>query len=260
MTKRFFLTVPVFLVVAGCASLKTPLRSDALWNIISEKCLPQYKASPQTPNPCIEVNLEKGEAYGYVVFKDRVGELQYLLMPTAKITGIESAPLLQEDATNYFDLAWKARSYMEKKHGAAISPEAVSLAVNSQYGRSQNQLHIHVSCPKPEVQAQIAKDLSLFHAGWAVVPGGLLGHQYFARKISEQDLENKNAFKMLAEGVPGAQDHMGEFGLAMVAVKNKAEPLSLVLLASRLDRASGSRGSVEEIQNHDCPQLKVTSK
>ncbi|UXR63950.1 CDP-diacylglycerol diphosphatase [Bdellovibrio bacteriovorus] len=260
MTKRFFLAVPVFLVVVGCASLKAPLRSDALWNIISEKCLPLAKSGDQAKNPCIEVNLAKGEPHGYVVFKDRVGELQYLLMPTAKITGIESAELLNSDVTNYFDLAWKARSYMERKHGSAIAPEAVSLAVNSQYGRSQNQLHIHVSCPKPEVQAQIAKDLMLFHAGWAVVPGGVLGHEYFAKKISVQDLENKNAFKLLAEEVPGAKEHMGEFGLALVAVKNKAEPLSLVLLASRVDRTTGSRGSIEEIQNHDCPQLKVANK
>ncbi|XLM23386.1 CDP-diacylglycerol diphosphatase, partial [Chromobacterium piscinae] len=30
--------------------------------------------------------------------------------------------------------------------GEPLPRQAVSLAINSQYGRSQNQLHIHISC------------------------------------------------------------------------------------------------------------------
>lgn len=232
-------------------------RSDALWNIISTQCLPAHK-NGDAGNPCIEVNTSPDEAHGYVVFKDRVGELQYLLMPTAKITGVESPAILADDATNYFDLAWKARSYMEKKYGSDIPVEAVSLAVNSQYGRSQNQLHIHISCPNPSVQKQIAAELPQLKNGWSLVPGGVLGHQYYAKKISETDLENKNAFKQLANEVPEAQGHMGEFGLAMVAVKNKKKGTVLVLLASRKDLLSNNWGSVEEIQDHNCPQLSKT--
>lgn len=230
-------------------------RSEALWNIISTKCLPDSQRNEKS-NPCIEVNTTQGTTHGYVVFKDRVGDLQYLLMPTAKITGMESPEILAEGATNYFNIAWKARSYMEKKRGSKIPIEAMSLAINSQYGRSQNQLHVHISCPNPSVQKQMQSESSRLTKKWSIVPGGILGHQYYAKKISEKDLEQKNAFKQIANEIPDAKEHMGEFGLAMIAVKDKKNTDALVLLTSRVDRSTNNRGSVEEIQDHDCPQLK----
>ncbi|MFV8248352.1 CDP-diacylglycerol diphosphatase [Bdellovibrio bacteriovorus] len=229
-------------------------RSDALWNIISTQCLPLHKIGEEK-NPCIEVNIAHGEEKGYVVFKDRVGDLQYLLMPTEKITGMESPEIRDAGATNYFDLAWKAKTYMDKKHGSVIPVEAVSLAINSQFGRSQNQLHIHVSCVKPQVQQQLQEQAAKLKNGWTLLPQPLLGHKYYVRKISEKELEKGNAFQMLADGVPGAKDHSGEFGLGLVAVKDKKKGHSLILLTSRFERGSNNYGSVEEIQDHSCPQL-----
>lgn len=245
----FFL---VLISLIGCSTPPTVLRSDALWNIISTQCLAQ-KDSPQ--NPCAQVNVDKGVDRGFVVFKDRIGDFQYLLMPTAKITGIESPVLLEEATTNYFDLAWKARNFMEKKYGSVIPQESVSLAINSFYGRSQNQLHIHISCPKVEVQKAVAVQSKKLKAGWSILPDGLLDHQYYARKVSEQELNQRSAFRILADELPDAKDHMAEFGLGLIAVKNK-KATDLILLATRRDPATTNRGSIEEIQDHGCPQLR----
>lgn len=87
-----------------------------------------------------------------MVLKDRNGPLQYLLMPTAKITGIESPQVLQPDTANFFALAWQARHFMADKLGKPIDDAAISLAINSEYGRTQNQLHIHISCLQPAVK------------------------------------------------------------------------------------------------------------
>ena len=62
---------------------------DALRHIVLQQCVPNQQQH-QNPSPCAEVNL-KG---GYVLFKDRNGPLQYLLMPTYRINGTESPLLL----------------------------------------------------------------------------------------------------------------------------------------------------------------------
>ncbi|VCV66264.1 CDP-diacylglycerol pyrophosphatase [Klebsiella pneumoniae] len=68
---------------------------DALRKIVLQQC--PHQQQQQNPSPCAEVNL-KG---GYVLFKDRNGPLQYLLMPTYRINGTES-PLLLEPLTPNF--------------------------------------------------------------------------------------------------------------------------------------------------------------
>ncbi len=244
--------VSTFIFVLGCSTTPTSPKSDALWNIINTKCVPPV--TELSPN-CIEVNVENGRDKGYVIFKDRVGELQYLLMPTRKITGMESPEIISPDAPNYFYLAWKYRTYMEKKKGSAIPVEAMSLAINSQFGRSQNQLHIHISCPKPEVQAQVQKLASSLRSVWSIVPEKIEGHQYYAKILSEKELQDTNAFADLEGGVPEAKNNLAEFGMGLIAVKNKKNQTQLVLLSSRRNTLTRNRGSVEEIQNHDCPQL-----
>src|SRR5262245_60491679 len=76
--------------------------ADALWYVISEQCVPDQQQFG-LPKPCDLVDL----AAGYVVLKDRVGDTQFLVMPTARISGIESPEVLAPDAPNYWNAAWQ---------------------------------------------------------------------------------------------------------------------------------------------------------
>ncbi|VTM60215.1 CDP-diacylglycerol pyrophosphatase [Klebsiella pneumoniae] len=38
---------------------------------------------------------------------------------------------------------------MSQRHGAPVPDNAVSLAINSRSGRTQNHFHIHISCLRP---------------------------------------------------------------------------------------------------------------
>ncbi|MBK0363308.1 CDP-diacylglycerol diphosphatase, partial [Salmonella enterica] len=128
-TGYFLLAVIVIVAAAGVGYWKFSGNPDALREIVLEQCLPD-QLQHQNPAPCAEVKPRAG----YVVFKDRHGPLQYLLMPTYRINGTES-PLLLEPATpNFFWLAWQARGYMSKKYGHDIPDSAVSLAINSRLG------------------------------------------------------------------------------------------------------------------------------
>lgn len=220
---------------------------DALRQIVLEQCVPGQRGR-QTPAPCAEVNLRSG----YVVFKDRNGPLQYLLMPTWKINGVESPVLLDPHTTNFVWQAWQARRYLSEKHGSPLPDSAVSLTINSRLGRTQNHLHIHISCLRPDVRDQLDDRAAQIGTRWQPLPGGINGHEYLARRVGAGELAQRSPFVMLAEEVEDARAHMGRYGLA---VAQQADG-SLVLLATARSLVPFNLASAEEIQDHDCAILE----
>jgi CDP-diacylglycerol pyrophosphatase len=236
----------VIIVIAAYFWLK-PAHPDALWHIVSQQCLPNQQQN-HNPAPCAQVD----EQAGFVVLKDRNGPLQYLLMPTAKITGIESPQVLQRDTANFFALAWQTRHFMADKFGKPIDDAAISLAINSEYGRTQNQLHIHLSCLQPAVKTRLAQLHGDFNESWQPLPGGLLGHDYLARRASAAELKQLGAFRLLAQGVEGARESMGSYGMAMTALPGG----DFLLLAVKRNLWQLNLASAEEIQDHSCLVLQ----
>lgn len=241
-------SIAAVLLLVGCTGLAVHHHHDpdALWKIVS-RCVPNQTKNHQ-PDPCAKVDLPGG----YVILKDRRGPLQYLLMPTRKIPGIESAEILKPHAPNYFYDAWKSRIFMEQKYGASIPADQVALAVNSVSGRSQNQLHVHISCVRSDVKAQIQKQIGVISTEWKPLPGGLLNHPYFARRVRAGMLRHKSAFALLADDLPQAKGHMDQFGLAVVPVVSPHGVLSFVLLADQVNSKVGDRGFAEEVMDHSC--------
>lgn len=247
--RRFILPVLLLLIVIAAAFWyfwPHASNPNALWNIISKKCVPNQRSNGK-PEPCAQVD----EKQGFVVLKDLNGPLQYLLMPSARITGMESPALLEPSTPNFFSQAWNARHFMADKYGKPIDDSNVSLAINSEYGRSQNQLHIHISCLLPEVKATLSKDGAQMGYNWQPLPETLLGHTYLARKVTPAELNQKGAFRILAEGVPDADKKMGHFGMAMVSLQNG----DFLLLASERNLLKLNNASAEEIQDHKCMLL-----
>ena len=241
------LAVVVIAAAAGFGYWKLAGNPDALRKIVLEQCLPN-QLQHQNPAPCVEVKPDAG----YVVFKDRNGPLQYLLMPTYRINGTESPLLVEQYTPNFFWLAWQARDFMSQKYGKDIPDSVVSLAINSRSGRTQNHFHIHISCLRKDVREQLDGDIAAISSRWLPLPGGLMGHEYLARRVTENELAQRSPFLMLAEEVPEARDHMGRFALALV----KQSDDSLLLLATERNLLTLNRASAEEIQDHRCAILQ----
>jgi CDP-diacylglycerol pyrophosphatase len=219
---------------------------DALWKIISEKCVPDEREHGQ-PAPCAVADLAKG----YVVLKDNVGDTQYLVMPTAKVTGIEDPAVLAPGAPNYFADAWDERHYTVEAAKTALPRDALSLAINSPSGRSQNQLHIHIDCIRPDVRASLVGQVAAIGDKWAPLPAPLLGHPYRAMRITGEGL-TANPFLLLADGVAGARAAMGSHTLVLVGATLADGAPGFVLLDDEANPATGDRGSGEELQDHSC--------
>ena len=219
--------------------------SDALWHIIHDRCVPD-QLSNNNPAPCVSVDL----AGGTVVLKDRDGATQYLLMPTAKITGIEDPAILAPAAPNYFAAAWQQRNLVDQAAGQILPDDDIALAINSAYGRTQNQLHIHIDCLRTDVAAALRAHAAAVGVAWAPFPVKLADQPYLARRITA-DLSDVDPFALLADGVAGARADMGKWTLALTSVTLAGTP-TFILLAGHVDAATGDRGSGEELQDHAC--------
>ncbi len=103
------------------------------------------------------------------------------------------------------------------------------------------------------MRAQLDKDTAAISSRWLPLPGGLQGHEYLARRVTEAELAQRSPFLMLAEEVPEAREHMGRFALAMAQQSDG----SLVLLATERNLLTLNRASAEEIQDHRCAILNA---
>lgn len=216
---------------------------EVLWQITSQQCIPNQQQN-NDPNPCLKVDLTKG----YVLFKDGKGPYHDLMMPTVKVNGIESPELETESAPPYFQQAWDNRGHISSEMGKPLKDSLLSLAINSRYGRSQNQLHIHIACLREDVYKILGQQADNIALSWQPLAEKLLGHQYLARKLAGSDLTKEDPFRLLQQYVAEQNDSMANYGLAL-AVSAKGE---MILLANRLTVTDLNLGSAGEIQDYQC--------
>ncbi len=220
---------------------------DALWKLVHGKCVSDQERN-HNPAPCTQVDIASGVARGHVVLKDRNGATQFLVIPTARVTGIESPALLAPGAPNYWAPAWEARRYVFLRAQRAFPRDAISLAINSTQGRSQNQLHIHVDCVQPYVRDYLMAHGDEMPIQWSEWTVHFNGHRYWAMRLDGADLRGVDLFDLLARHIPAARGHMGDWTLVAVGL----EPTGFAVLAGHVDPLTNDRASGEELQDHGC--------
>ena len=224
---------------------------NALWKIVSGQCVPNQLAHGD-PKPCVEVDLKDGAERGYAVLKDLHGATQYLLIPTQRIVGIESPELLAPNAANYFADAWNARGFVEKALGHALPIDALGLAVNSKLARTQNQLHVHIDCVRPDVHATLNKLRAGIGDTWAPLAEPVGGYPYWAMRVMGPTLAEQNPFKLLVQGVPGARADMQLRTLVVAGMRFEGDAPGFVILQDRADLVHLNFGAGARLLDHDC--------
>jgi len=222
---------------------------DALWNIVDGQCL-RHQIENGNPLPCAQIDLRPGA--GFAVLKDNVGIAQFLIIPTKRITGVESPELLANGSPNYWAYGWRVKAAVEESLHRKLARDEVALAVNSAYGRTQNQLHIHVDCIRPDVHEILHQHSAEIGSQWAPLGIALKNHRYWAMRILGSNLGNNNPFKLLAEGMPTARQHMDRQTLVLIGATFEDGNEGFILLADHVDLAVGDRASGEELLDHEC--------
>ena len=255
MPGRLLLAVAIIFASNGFGIGPAHADPEALWRIVHDQCVPHQRTSDD-PAPCALVNQDGG----FALLKDIDGAAQYLLIPTERISGIESPALLAPDATDYFAAAWRARALVEDRLGRSVSRDWLSLAVNSEFARSQNQLHIHIDCLRADVYEALAEHVADIGPTWTSFPVPLAGDLYSAIAVAGEDLGAANPFRLLADGVPGARADMGRRTLVVVgAVLGDGRP-GFIVLAGMVDPATGDTGGGEAVQDHQLCAAPVAGK
>ena len=229
-----------------------PTPRDTLWQLVHGPCTAAAEKDTFAPLPCTEVVLARGAQDGYAVLKDRSGRFQYLVLPLAHVTGIESPALLAANAANYFADAWNARLYVEAALHERLPREDVVLIVNSPHGRSQDQLHIHVGCIRPDVRDALHTLLPTLDEQWRPLASPLPPHArpYWARWVAGEAL-SINPIQSLAASLR-ADDHLARHSLAMTGAHDKDGKPGFILLSTQANPELGDDGNSDELHDLTC--------
>lgn len=222
---------------------------NALWHVVHDLCVRNQRVFAN-PAPCLKVDL----ARGYAIIKDPERRSQLLLVPTSPASGIEARFLAAPAAENYWYDAWTTLSLFERRLGKAVPRTDFALAVNSRLSRTQDQLHIHIDCVRPQVRAVLAAERSRLGGRWIPLSFPFLGDHYQARWIDGQTLETANPFRVLVRDLPRGVDP-GAYALALVGAIGADGRPGFVLIRSRETPSDYGAPSGEALLDHHCRVL-----
>lgn len=221
---------------------------EALWKIVHGLCV-MNEIEAHSPAPCTEVDLASGEDAGSAVLKDIAGKTQYLLVPTRRLRGIEDPLVGTAALPNYWRAAWAARELVSQRVQKELPRDAVGMAINAAGSRSQDQLHIHIDCIRPDVRKALLSQAAEISTQWADLPVNLAGHSYRARRIDGAEPE-PDPFRLLSEDAHALGAAMREETLAVIGEKRQDGKDGFILLAAHA--AAGGRAHAEDLLDHSC--------
>lgn len=230
MTARALLAA---VLVAACVPAPSGgPRSDGLYRQM-RSCL----ADPGQGPACAAT--EPGR--GFVLIKDDDPEkpFAWLLVPATDVTGIEDPRVFTAPVADFWTIGWDFAGAL-----LPAPPEGRGLAINSKAGRSQNLLHIHVSCVLPAVRdALAAADAGPEWSGGPVVAVG--GQSFDVRTVARLD---PSPFLLLRDR-PGAAEDMA--GQSLAVIGRAGGGFYLVADASRPGVAAETEALLDETCGQD---------
>ena len=226
------------------------VKPHALWFVVHNVCM-EDMAVRKKPFPCTSIN----PSGGYATLRDFAQPNHLLLVPTRRLTGIESPILLQNGSTNYWQAAWKARHLIETQIGEPIPRNDFAMAINSKYGRTQDQLHIHVDCVRPDVQQALSRHQNEIGAAWSDLDFHIIHREFRAMRLDGADLSTQDPFKRLAHGDSKARADMGRETLVVIGASFSDGSEGFFLLSDRANLTGSDRGLGEEVLDPRCRVL-----
>ena len=179
--------------------LRIRLHRLALWPVI-QGCIAN-SALTGLSFPCLQLDLAGGMERGTAVLRPPLLN-DMIVVPTRKIVGIEDPFLQSPDAPNYLAAAWRVRSLLVSPDGHRPNWEEIGLVVNSAIVRSQDQLHIHLGCLRPNIQSALTAIARQVPMGtWEKLSPFLSHVVFWGTRIAETDVERVAPFHLAAEAL-----------------------------------------------------------
>lgn len=241
MTMRFtLLLLGADLAGSGEAAAFDVADRTALWHVVNDLCRPMQQAF-SLPLPCLKVDM----AGGFAVIRAPGDKTRILIVPTARIEGVESPAVLRDSMSNFWSLAWNERGRVAASAPRPLGWNDIGMAVNSRRGRSQDQLHIHVDCVDPRLKRALASRAGRLSSKWSSLGPGPWAGRYRVREIDAAGVD-QNIFKLVADEIPGAKSRMARQSIAVVGLIGPNGDRGFAVLAT------SDGGHAEELLDHNC--------
>ncbi|WP_082743474.1 MULTISPECIES: CDP-diacylglycerol diphosphatase [unclassified Burkholderia] len=184
--------------------------------------------------------LTEGQDFG--IFKTNKPPYHFLFMPVVRISGIESSEFWDGSYPSWFSNAWRYR-YLVAAHlgSGSLTADKISIAINSKQRRTQNQLHIHMSCIGPGV----SEKLDVVGTEWMDVKikdASGYEHTYHAIRMPGADLPS-SLNSMLLDKYPDIHKKFDR--QAIFAAENRG---AAVVLVGEYDENVEYSGAAEDLQ------------
>jgi CDP-diacylglycerol pyrophosphatase len=181
----------------------------------------------------------------YIILKDNspAKPAAYLIIPSIRVTGIDDKQIFTPPVVDFWEYGWQQAQTLVKKPA-----DDTALAINSVYGRSQNQLHIHIACVLPVVARTLAGkagNIGTDPTMPAQFPLGPADHIY--RVIETTALTGSESPFNLVAAMPGARADMADQSIAVVGSNT---PGTYYVLDTEANDTN--HGAAEELLDQTC--------
>lgn len=242
MFRRVCLLLVGLAALSGLAAI--PARRDLLW-IALQGCR-IADAVVGRPYPCL--SIDGGDGIGTAVLAEPGNPKHVLVVPTRTVVGIEAPELRHEAGAAYWKAALAARHAVVRAVAGRVALEDVGMAVNSLGGRSQDQLHIHLSCLEPAVRTALRASGPEIGGSWHRLAVPLEDVHFDAMRIVSEDV---NPFAALAT-LPGTRSdlpgsNLRDASMAVIGAGEADASGGFYLLAYRAPRSYAER-----LLDHTC--------
>jgi CDP-diacylglycerol pyrophosphatase len=209
------------------ATSATGLDRLSLWPVV-RACVADFKLTG-APFPCLKVDLSSDEERGYVVLRPPLLN-ELIVSPTREIAGIEDPFLQLAGAPNYFNAAWRARSFLRGADGRGPERDEIALVVNSAVVRTQDQLHVHVGYLRSHPRLMLAAAAPNVPIGKWVRIGNVVPHvMFWGTRMRGTDLSDIKPFSLAAEAFADKLGHLGDVTIAAAGVRVEGDDQFLIL-------------------------------
>jgi len=157
----------------GSAAFCPAADRNALWVVVNDICLPAYRGIG-VAFPCAEINIAEGLDRGFAVLQTPSSAAHVIVVPTIRISGIESPALMSENAPNYWEAAWEARRFVDNGQAAAAARQdwnGNQFGGPPQPGPAAHSRRLR----RPRVAEFLRRHQAEIHETWSFLSSALLG-------------------------------------------------------------------------------------
>jgi CDP-diacylglycerol pyrophosphatase len=223
---KVFSTACVLTLVQGMPSSAAPsfLARDALWTVV--RTCESAKASVGLSLPCLDVR-DSPDGYRVALLRPPFPRTHLLVVPLARMPGIESPELRGRAGGAYLAMAWDARNIARGDLGP-IPWASAGMAINSAGNRSQDQLHVHVDCLTQQAKSNLTRAGGSVGKEWKVLWRGV-----WARLVRGEDLRAADPLGPMIERLPLGPIGRSGLNFGVAGVEWSRGQKGYILLASK---------------------------